>query len=253
MGRKQYQVFRTSPRRSVRSSGNGSGCIAAILGIFVLLMVLGALVQFLQSPAGWLSILVIAGLIVAFFVWRKQKRDQQRQTWLFQQQQQAAWQRQQQQAQWQQRERERQERERQEQEKIARMKSLGDLLVLTPKEFELLTGKLLQQNGICNVQHVGGSGDLGVDLMGFDPNGNQIVVQCKRYAPGNSVGSPDIQKFIGMMHVHHQAQKGIFVTTSTFTQPAIDLAAKHNILLIDGDRLIKLLQGLQQKTPLQGS
>ncbi len=47
-----------------------------------------------------------------------------------------------------------------------------------------------------------------------------------------------------MMNVHHKAEKGIFVTTSTFTQPAIDLAEMHNILLIDGDRLVGLLRAM---------
>ena len=173
-----------------------------------------------------------------------------------QQQQQVAWEQYQRQAQWQRMERERQENERRmewerqenerrERERIAQMRSLGDILVLTPREFEQLVGKIIQRMGIHDIQHVGGSGDLGVDLTGFDMNGNRVVVQCKRYAPGKSISSPDIQKFIGMMNVQHQAQKGFFVTTTTFTQPATDLAARHNILLIDGIKLIELLQGLQ--------
>jgi restriction endonuclease Mrr len=249
MGRKQYQTFRTTQRRSTRSSGSGSGCLAPL--IIIALVVIGAvfLIQFLQTPTGIVFIFLVIAAVIGIFLWRKHKKDQQRRAWLIQQQQQAAWQQQQQQIQWQQREWERQESERREREKIARMKSLGDVLVLTPREFEQLTGRILQQYGILNVQHTGGSGDLGVDLVGYDGNGNQIVVQCKRYAPGNSVGSPDIQKFIGMMHVHYQVQKGIFVTTSTFTQPAIDLANKHNIILIDGNRLIGLLPGLQQNMP----
>jgi restriction endonuclease Mrr len=51
------------------------------------------------------------------------------------------------------------------------------------------------------------------------------------------------------MMIHHQAQKGIFVTTSTFSRPAIDLATQRNIQLIDGNQLIGLLRGLQQSSP----
>ena len=129
------------------------------------------------------------------------------------------------------------------------MKSLGDILALTPKEFEDLTGKILEVNGFHDVQIVGGSGDLGVDIFAWDQFGYKHGVQCKRYAPGNTVGSQAIQTFIGMMLFHHQVQKGIFVTTSTFSRPAIDLAAQHDIQLIDGNELIELLKRLQHITP----
>ncbi|BCL83562.1 restriction endonuclease [Ktedonobacteria bacterium brp13] len=133
-----------------------------------------------------------------------------------------------------------------ERERIARLKSLNDILVLTPREFEKLTGKILEQiGGLHNVQHVGGSGDLGADLIGLDSHNEKVIIQCKRYAPGNMIGSPSIQTFIGMIHVHHKVQKGIFVTTSKFTQPAIDLANKHNISLIDGDDIVKFVQAIQ--------
>lgn len=246
MGRRQYQVHRTSRRGSNRSSSSGLGCILIIILCAFLLVMLSALMtQFFGSSTGGTFVLVVIGLTVAYFLLRKRKRDQEKQAWLMQQQQQAAWTQYQRQAQLQRMEWERQENERRERERIAQMRSLGDILVLTPREFEQLVGKILRQNGIRDIQHVGGSGDLGVDLIGFDMHRNRIVVQCKRYAPGKSINSPDIQKFIGMMNVQHLAQKGIFVTTTTFTQPATDLAARHNILLIDGSKLIELLQGLQ--------
>ena len=54
-----------------------------------------------------------------------------------------------------------------------------------------------------------------------------MVVQCKRYAPDNLVGSPVIQSFIGMVKIHHKADLGIFVTTSGYTLPAMNLAKEH--------------------------
>ena len=45
--------------------------------------------------------------------------------------------------------------------------------------------------------------------------------------------------------VHHEADGGIFVTTSEFTQPAIDLANRHEILLLDGPELSDLMRGKQ--------
>jgi restriction system protein len=95
--------------------------------------------------------------------------------------------------------------------------------------------------GYRDVQHVGGSGDLAADLKCRDGVGRSVVVQCKRYAPGVSIGSPEVQKFIGMVTVHHQAERGIFVTTSVFTAPAVRLARQHDIELIDGRDLANLV------------
>jgi restriction system protein len=137
-----------------------------------------------------------------------------------------------------------QELARRERERFVRVKTLGDMLMLTPTEFEEAIGRMLASKGLHHVQRIGGSGDLGIDLLANDTHGNRIVIQCKRYAPGRSIGTPDLQKFIGMMFVHHKAQKGIFVTTSIFKQTAIDLAHDNDILLIDGNSLVNLMQGI---------
>lgn len=260
MGRRQSQIFRISRRRSTRSSGISLGCVGVAFAAFLLLIGIGVFVQFLQSPLGWVFILVIVALVVTFFVWRTNKQVKQRQAWLIWQQQQQTLTRQQ----WEQmererqeqerqererRERERREQERQERERLTRLKTLNDILALSPKEFEVFTGKVLEEIGCHDVQHVGGSGDLGGDLKALDPHGNSVVVQCKRYAPGRAIGSPEIQKFIGMLTVHHKADKGIFVTTSTFTQPAFDLADKYGILMINGDRLVEMVQVMHHNLP----
>jgi restriction system protein len=124
-------------------------------------------------------------------------------------------------------------------------KTFGELLSLTPREFELAVADLLRDLRYRDIEHVGKAGDLAADLRCRDRSGNSVVVQCKRYAPGVRVGSKDIQAFIGMVAVHHQADRGIFVTTSTFTQPAMDLADQHDIQLIDGGELSRLAAGLE--------
>jgi restriction endonuclease Mrr len=274
MPRRQSMTFFKPKRRSRRSSGGSLGFVGVLLGLFILIIAIGSLIRFLQTPTGLVTLVVIIGAIVIAFVITQRQKEKQRQAWIVQQQQQAVRQfnqqqeaarQQQQQAAWrlhQQQEvakqlhalqeLERQEKERQEQERIARMKSLGDILVLTPKEFEELTGKILEANGFHDIQIVGGSGDLGIDIFAWDQFGYKHAVQCKRYAPGNTVGSPAIQTFFGMMF-HHQVQKGIFVTTSTFSRPAIDLATQRDIQLIDGNQLIEILERLQQSSQLNSS
>lgn len=124
-----------------------------------------------------------------------------------------------------------------------RVRRFESLLALTPRGFEEEIGRLLLDLGYSHVQRVGGPGDLGADLLCRDRRRKSVVVQCKRYAPGRRVGSADIQAFIGMMTVHHQADRGLFVTTSAFTAPALELAHQHSVELFDGERLARLVAG----------
>lgn len=118
--------------------------------------------------------------------------------------------------------------------------TLGAFLTLTPGEFEQAVGDLLHDLGYRSIRQTGGARDLAADLWCLDRKGRRTVVQCKRYGPGNRVGSPEMQAFIGMVTVHHQAETGIFVTTSAFTEPARILADQHGIELIDGERLTQM-------------
>lgn len=113
---------------------------------------------------------------------------------------------------------------------------------MTPREFEDAVGALLQDSGFRRVQRVGRSGDLCADLIAVDSSGRDVVIQCKRHATASKIGSPDIQKFLGMTVVHHRASRGIFVTTSEFTKPAIELANSHPIELWDGAYLSQKLE-----------
>lgn len=123
-------------------------------------------------------------------------------------------------------------------------KNLGELLVLTPNEFEQAVGGLLSSLGYRNVKVSGKAGDLMADIMCQNAQGHLVICQCKRYGPGNNVGTPEVQAFIGMRHAHYGAAEGIFVTTSSFTAPARALAQKHRITLMDGETLTSYMQQL---------
>jgi restriction system protein len=91
---------------------------------------------------------------------------------------------------------------------------------------------------------LGKSGDGGVDgvidqdVLGVD----QIYIQAKRYADGNTVGSGAIRDFFGALNIK-RASKGIFFTTSTFTKSAKETAEAlgTRIVLIDGEQLARLM------------
>ena len=119
----------------------------------------------------------------------------------------------------------------------------------SPLFFEILIVDLLIAMGYGGTSQdagraLGQSGDNGVDgVIDQDPLGvDQIYLQAKRYAAGNSVGSGDIRDFYGALSIK-KATKGIFVTTSHFTnsaeQTARDLGSR--IVLIDGPQLAKLM------------
>jgi len=115
---------------------------------------------------------------------------------------------------------------------------LSQLASMTPEGFEEFVGEVFEALGF-EVEHVGGTGDEGVDLK-VRRGGLLGVVQCKYFSRG-VVGSPELQKFLGTIH-HTRSHKGFFVTTRTFTLAADKFAADHPIELIDGPRLVELVQ-----------
>ncbi len=114
---------------------------------------------------------------------------------------------------------------------------LTQLASLTPEGFEEFVGEVFEALGY-EVEHVGGTGDNGVDLK-VSRGGLLGIVQCKYFSRG-VVGSPELQKFLGTIH-HTRSHKGFFVTTRTFTLAADKFAADHPIELIDGPRLVELV------------
>ncbi|MGB4916251.1 MAG: restriction endonuclease [Propionicimonas sp.] len=125
---------------------------------------------------------------------------------------------------------------------------LKKALALDPKGFELLVLRLLAAMGYGKngglIDHAGRSGDGGIDgIISQDPLGlDRIYLQAKRYAPELSVGRPTIQGFVGAL-VGAQGDRGVFLTTSRFTEGARVEADRvaYRIELIDGKRLAELM------------
>ncbi|HSA49885.1 MAG TPA: restriction endonuclease [Yinghuangia sp.] len=103
--------------------------------------------------------------------------------------------------------------------------------------FEHHVAALCLRDGCTRVQVNGGAGDLGADVTGCLPDGRSLVIQCKRYAPDRSVGSPDMQRFVGTARPVHHADVAMLVASCRFTAPARDLAHSQRIVAIDRDLL----------------
>ncbi|MFG1343537.1 restriction endonuclease [Xanthobacter autotrophicus DSM 431] len=126
---------------------------------------------------------------------------------------------------------------------------LQRILANSPAFFEQLIVDLLVAMGYGGshkdaAAQLGRSGDGGVDgIVNEDRLGlDRIYVQAKRYAPGSAIGRPDVNGFVGSL-VGLGATKGVFVTTSTFSQPARDYVRHlaQRIILIDGQELADLM------------
>mgnify|MGYP000886314666 CR=1 FL=1 len=89
---------------------------------------------------------------------------------------------------------------------------------------------------------VGRSGDGGIDgIINEDRLGlDAIYLQAKRWE--GVVGRPEIMRFVGAL-AGQRATKGVFITTSRFTQEAKEYASnsQYKVVLMDGERLADLM------------
>lgn len=113
--------------------------------------------------------------------------------------------------------------------------TLKELRSLSPQEFEGWCAARLRQQGY-QVTVVGGRGDHGVDLIA-ERDGGRMVVQCKRWYGGRSVGESEIRDLAGAMQ-HEQASSGMVVTTEQFTPAAVSWAQGKPIRLWNVEQLI---------------
>jgi restriction system protein len=129
-----------------------------------------------------------------------------------------------------------------------RAEALEILLALPPTGFERLAQRLLREAGFTHVVVTGQSGDGGIDGYGTLQI-NQLVsfkvlFQCKRYT--KSVSPSHVRDFRGAMA--GRADKGIIITTGTFTAEARREATRDGvppIELIDGEKLLDMLENLE--------
>ncbi|HQF41296.1 MAG TPA: restriction endonuclease [Ignavibacteriaceae bacterium] len=124
---------------------------------------------------------------------------------------------------------------------------LSKIKSCSPSFFEKTVVELLVKMGyggsrVDAGKAIGKSGDEGIDgIIKEDKLGLDIIyIQAKRWE--NVVGRPEIQKFVGAL-AGQGAKKGIFITTSRFTNEAKEYIPRNEtkIVLIDGEQLANLL------------
>ncbi len=121
---------------------------------------------------------------------------------------------------------------------------LDQLMAMEPSAFEHLATRLLREQGFINTKVTGKSGDGGIDGLGvyrLSLLSFPVFFQCKRYS--GSVTASMVRDFRGAMA--GRGDKGLLITTGSFTRDAKDEASRAGttpIDLIDGNRLCDLLK-----------
>jgi len=118
---------------------------------------------------------------------------------------------------------------------------------LAPPAFERLVQRLLRESGFTQVEVTGRSGDGGIDGRGIARIHGfmsfHVLFQCKRYK--GAVPAGEIRDFRGAMV--GRADKGLFITTGTFSPAAVKEATRDGappIDLVDGNELAEKLSEL---------
>lgn len=117
---------------------------------------------------------------------------------------------------------------------------------MNPYKFESLVVNLLIAMGYKgdngNAFVTKKSNDNGIDgVINQDPLGTQkVYVQAKRYGKSNPVQRPEVSSFYGAIAESH-SNKGVFITSSSFTKGALSAAKQLGILTIDGIQLTDLM------------
>ena len=125
---------------------------------------------------------------------------------------------------------------------------LARLKKISPPFFERVVVDLLVKMGYGGSRAdagkaIGRSGDGGIDgIIKEDKLGLDVLyIQAKRW-DNNPVGRPDVMQFAGALQAQ-RANKGIFITTSRFTDDARSYVSQigSKIVLIDGEQLTNLM------------
>lgn len=131
-------------------------------------------------------------------------------------------------------------------DEMCRKQTIGNLIAelhANPQSFEKYVADLFEFYGF-DTHVTPGSNDGGKDIVMYK-DGYTYVVEVKLYATYNKIDREKIQKLHSAMG-DCRADYAIFVTTSEFTSPAIEFAERNGIDLIDGNRLVDMIDERSQ-------
>ena len=120
--------------------------------------------------------------------------------------------------------------------------SLSDLKRMDPFKFETYVAKLYKSMGY-SVQQTKRTGDGGKDIVATK-DGQTYYIECKRYS--RPISSNKMRDFVGACVLGGKEVKGIYVTTSDFTNDAKSAAKRIGIQMVDGNKLMNMIKSSQK-------
>lgn len=111
---------------------------------------------------------------------------------------------------------------------------------LSPYDFEDLIGEIWSELG-WETEVTKGAQDRGIDVVAQRDDETELI-QVKRYAVDNKVGSNEVRKYATLYQQESDADSIALVTASTFTPQAEELASDLDVRAIDSDRLYNYIQ-----------
>jgi hypothetical protein len=131
------------------------------------------------------------------------------------------------------------------------MNELDILRSLDPEDFEkFVAERVLPALGLTILSVTGSPNDAGCDIIAFDEKlGNRWCVQVKRYSEDKKVSPKEVRDVILGME-HYGCNRGLIITTSELSGPALKEAEDRGIDYINGSRLLSMIRRYNIPIPL---
>ena len=127
---------------------------------------------------------------------------------------------------------------------LDKQKSLDTVSDLNWKKFEALVGEAYRRQGYFVLENSSDGPDGGVDLR-LRKDGELVLVQCKHWK-SQKVNVKIVRELYGIM-ASRKANRGIVVTYGSFTQDAKDFANGKPLDLVDGQKLMALIESVKRE------
>jgi hypothetical protein len=125
---------------------------------------------------------------------------------------------------------------------------LDSLIDMNEYEFEQFIADLWNLQG-WSTTVTSGSNDRGVDIIAKQdsPYNQKNIIQAKKYSRGNNVSSPEVQQYSSLRRQFDDVDAIIIVTTSDFTNQALDSEKSLNVKTINGDTLQEIINKIDDE------
>lgn len=131
-------------------------------------------------------------------------------------------------------------------ELLASATGLPAIRQMSWQQFEVLVGEAFRRQGYIVIERGGPAADGGIDLI-LRKRSETVIVQCKHWKT-QQVKVASVRELRGVV-AREKATRGIFVASGSYTSDALaEAAGQPPLELIDGPKLLKLIQGVQLET-----